>query len=517
MLQAPPKVFISYSHDSEAHGGRVLALADQLERNGLETIFDQYEPTPAIGWNLWMRHGLREADFVLMICTEIYYQRVEHQARLGEGLGVKWEGSLIQNALYNDSTPKQKYIPILLEETQDSFVPDSVRDHNRYRLAGFDLSDPGYENLYRHLTDQSKVTRPKRGPMVSLSRGGQVKLEDKTAFDPAIVSTRSESVRPSRPPRGAIVKLREDRSQKICRYLLLVAWLVALVLIVYVIVWRSLINPFNTEDLLQLPFNPKGEVSRPDWAPTWAVAWGQDEYGSWAAFEVDGVRQRLRWIPPGRFKMGSPEYEKFPEKGEGPQHEEMIASGFWLFETECSQSLWEAVMGKESNQSKFKGAALPVENVSWDDVQEFVAKINGRVAGLELALPSEKHWEYACRAGTKGPRYESSLDEIAWYVKNSDGKTHPVGLKQPNAWGLYDMFGNVWEWCSDPWRDSYSDPVPSDTASAPRVLRGGSWVYVARYVRAACRGLRHPSLRLDYQGFRCVEFLSRGPVPAEPE
>ena len=133
--------------------------------------------------------------------------------------------------------------------------------------------------------------------------------------------------------------------------------------------------------------------------PAWAAEWGQDrEHGSWCSICIGSVTQRLRWIPPGRFLMGSPEDEEGRVADEGPRHEERIGTGFWLFDTPCTQALWETVM--EANPSQFKGPDRPVECVSWDECHEFVRRLNDRFPGLELGLPSEAQWEYACRAGT---------------------------------------------------------------------------------------------------------------------
>jgi formylglycine-generating enzyme required for sulfatase activity len=147
----------------------------------------------------------------------------------------------------------------------------------------------------------------------------------------------------------------------------------------------------------------------------------------------------------------------------------------------------------------------PVEHVSWNDCRAFAVRLNGRLDGLELALPSEAQWEYACRAGTNTARYLEELAEIAWYSDNSDGQTHPVGLKRPNAWGLFDMLGNVWEWCADLYRP-YGGGALGDAASDVRVLRGGSWGYYARDVRAANRNRLAPGNRIANVGFRCAEF-----------
>jgi formylglycine-generating enzyme required for sulfatase activity len=240
--------------------------------------------------------------------------------------------------------------------------------------------------------------------------------------------------------------------------------------------------------------------------PPWAVDYGTDQYGAYATLEVGGVRQKLRWIPPGRFLMGSPddEWGRWPE--EGPQHVQAIERGFWMFDTPCTQALWQAVMGE--NSSLFRGPDRPVDNISWEDAQNFLARIAEQVPGLRLSLPSEAQWEYTCRAGTTRARYAHDLSEIAWYRENSGGETHPVGEKQPNPWGLYDMLGNVYEWCADEFREYGSAEID---ASDARVLRGGSWLDVAGEVRAASRGWIVPGRRHDDFGFRCAEFGSPGP------
>ena len=168
-------------------------------------------------------------------------------------------------------------------------------------------------------------------------------------------------------------------------------------------------------------------------AAGWAHAWGTDSFGVWASFSVpaaDGSRvtQRLRWCKPGRFVMGSPADEEGRHDNEGPQHEVTLATGFWLFDTPCTQALWEAVMVR--NPSRFRSPARPVERVSFEDVQAFLAKVNTLVPGLCLVLPSEAQWEYACRAGTNTATYVGEmpilgvfnapvLDGIAWYGGNS--------------------------------------------------------------------------------------------------
>lgn len=259
-------------------------------------------------------------------------------------------------------------------------------------------------------------------------------------------------------------------------------------------------------------------------APTWASAWGEDEYGVYAEFEFKGVRQRMRWIAPGKFMMGSPENEAERWDDE-VQHEVELTEGYWMADTVCTQALWQAVMG--DNPSHFKvddqgnpTPLRPVENVSWNDCQEFLRRINEAAAGLELRLPTEAQWEYACRAGTETPfafgKYVTT-DHVNYdgrypYAGVLPGKyrqlTLAVGTLPPNPWGLFEMHGNVWEWCED-WFGEYSKEEAVDPAGpldgTLRVLRGGSWFNFARSARSARRrhGARQ-SIPFRGIGFRFV-------------
>jgi formylglycine-generating enzyme required for sulfatase activity len=245
------------------------------------------------------------------------------------------------------------------------------------------------------------------------------------------------------------------------------------------------------------------------------------------AFRVAGVRQALRWIPPGRFRMGSPSTE--PERDDDERlHEVVLTWGFWLAETACTQALWEAVMGE--NPSHFKGLERPVENVSWEDVQGFIARLNERVSGLEVRLPTEAEWEYACRAGTKTPFWFG--DQITPEQANYDGNYPYAGGKKgvyreetvevkalpANGWGLYQMHGNVWEWCAD-WYSEYPEGTVIDPSGpqggADRVLRGGSWVVNGRRLRSAYRNRDGPGNRYGHIGFRLAR--GRSSWGAEPQ
>jgi formylglycine-generating enzyme required for sulfatase activity len=195
-------------------------------------------------------------------------------------------------------------------------------------------------------------------------------------------------------------------------------------------------------------------------------------------------------IPAGEFLMGSNEY------GGGRPHTVRISQPFYLGQYEVTQGQWQAIMG--NNPSKFQGdPTLPVERVSWEDVQEFIRRLNAQEGSSKYRLPTEAEWEYAARAGTT-TAYSfgddpDRLGDYAWFRDNSDGKTHPVGQKAPNPWQLYDMHGNVWEWVQDlgaPYAAGAAvDPAgPSwNWGSLSRVYRGGSWWGTAMYCRSADR------------------------------
>ena len=240
--------------------------------------------------------------------------------------------------------------------------------------------------------------------------------------------------------------------------------------------------------------------------PSWASAWGVDDFGVFASVRVGTAEQRMRWIGPGHFMMGTSESETGRWEDEGPMHRVELTQGYWMADTPCTQAMWEAVMGE--NPSYFKGSAqLPVETVSWDDIVKFLAAFNTRVPGFEARLPSEAEWEFACRAGTTTARY-GELDEIAWHAANSGRTTHEVGLLKPNQWGIHDMLGNVNEWCSDGWSfHEARTAIDPHTLDGPRrVVHGGGWYDDGQDVRAAYRLAYDSVNRLHYLGFR----LARG-------
>ena len=220
----------------------------------------------------------------------------------------------------------------------------------------------------------------------------------------------------------------------------------------------------------------------------------------------DGISIDMVKVEAGTFMMGATSEMKDPYSDEKPVHQVTLTNDYYMGKYEVTQALWQAVMG--SNPSNFKGDNLPVETVNWNDCQEFISKLNS-LTGRKFRLPTEAEWEYAARGGKKSRGYQYSgsrkISDVAWYEGNSRSKTHPVGRKQANELGIYDMSGNVWEWCSD-WYGSYSsssqtNPMGSDSG-AKRVRRGGSWCYIARICRSSYRYGDAPDCRGLYLGLR---------------
>jgi formylglycine-generating enzyme required for sulfatase activity len=229
------------------------------------------------------------------------------------------------------------------------------------------------------------------------------------------------------------------------------------------------------------------------------------------------------YVPPGKFMMGAA--GRSPD--ETPVHKVTIREGFYMGKYEVTQAQWLGVMGATVGRQRDKanpswslvgeGDEYPIYYVNWDEAQEFLHRLNARNDGFTYRLPSEAEWEYACRAGSKdvyasqpGPLYS-----MAWYAHNAERQAHPVGRKLPNAFGLYDMHGNVWEWCQDTYHEDYrgapkdGSPWLTGSTSGRKVLRGGSWDYESTYLRSASRESLLPSVRGNHIGFRVVAVERR--------
>ena len=265
-----------------------------------------------------------------------------------------------------------------------------------------------------------------------------------------------------------------------------------------------------------------------DFPPAWASAWGDDPFGLWADLTLAGTSQRMRWIEPGHFTMGSSAEErrriddkdirKWADQNEAPQHAVTISRGFWLADTPCTQALWLAVVGGK-NPSGFQFGAdagqQPVEQVSWDAAVSFQAALRAQLPEADPLLPTDAEWEYACRAGTlTAYSWGDAADPGRANLAGAEEQTSPVKRYPPNPWGLYDMHGNVWEWCADAGRGFVDRPEvdPSGgTEGDARVLRGGSWNFPAGRARSA---FRFRSLRGSVWASTGFRFALRSPSPA---
>ncbi len=225
----------------------------------------------------------------------------------------------------------------------------------------------------------------------------------------------------------------------------------------------------------------------------------------------------VRWIPPGQFLMGSTETDAWRDSDE-TQHPVTLTHGFLMAATECTQAQWSSVMPR--NRSEFQGQDRPVENVSWREASDFCQKLTEKhqASGLlpqnwSWRLPTEAEWEYAARAGNPNVRY-GELNRIAWNSDNTKDGPRPVGQKEPNAWGLHDMIGNVWEWCSDWFDGGYTTNAvtnPTGPATgADRLYRGGGWLHDHRSCRVSDRVSYSPTFRGNDLGFRMVLLPAAG-------
>ena len=277
----------------------------------------------------------------------------------------------------------------------------------------------------------------------------------------------------------------------------------------YILFYLLVVLPLNVvaQSTIRRPSKPKVENSKPKYSPnTKTNPKSKPASTINRQAELNKLINNMVYVSGGTFTMGATS-----EQGsdawidEKPTHNVTLSS-FYLCKYEVTQALWCAVLVE--NPSHFKGNNLPVEQVNWDDCRTFISRLNV-LTGKNFRLPTEAEWEYAARGGngSLGYKYSGSntLSEVAWYEDNSGIKTHPVGSKRPNELGLYDMSGNVWEWCSD-WYEGYSyssQKNPTGASSGPsRVIRGGSFGYDSKKCRSSCRDINTPDGRYNFLGFR---------------
>jgi formylglycine-generating enzyme required for sulfatase activity len=285
---------------------------------------------------------------------------------------------------------------------------------------------------------------PPVGRALESSAGAEIRLRPEAPSEITSVSTGRSLLRAARPGRSR-------------RAVFVVAAVSLVIFAGVLIIWRVLRSSENLRPVLSAPATIRNSIG-----------------------------MEFVWVSAGGFMMGS----ESGNPDERPVHQVTIGGGFFIGKHEVTQAQWQKVMG--SNPSRFKGDDLPVDSISWDDAVAFVARLNAQADRYTYRLPTESEWEYAARAGAPGD-YAADLDASAWYEKNSSGKTHTVGGKLPNAFGLFDMQGNVWEWCQDWYHGTYTG-APADGSAwvspggqKERVLRGGSWYNNAADLRYASR------------------------------
>lgn len=265
-----------------------------------------------------------------------------------------------------------------------------------------------------------------------------------------------------------------------------------------------------------VPYEMLDSISTYDYGDT------SETVGGNKVFTVNGVTFTMVFVESGTFTMGATAEQQEPFDDEKPPHRVTLTKGFYIGETEVTQALWKAVMGFTPMASGSQwlterglGDDFPAYFISYEDVQQFISQLNS-LTGAQFRIPTEAEWEYAARGGSKSKGYQYSgsnnISDVAWYTNNSGYKTHAVKTKKANELGLYDMSGNVLEWCSD-WKGNYTsspavDPTGADSGDI-RVLRGGCFHYSARSCRVASRDRNFPSFRHYGIGFRLVLSSSK--------
>ena len=526
-----PRVFLSYSHDSEAHRAWVRRLAERLLEGGVEVTLDQWDLPYGADVVRFMELGIRDADRVLMVCTANYVAKAEE--RKG---GAGYEGMIITGHVAR-ATDTIKFAPIVRDHAGESLVPGFLGQRLWLDFRDDGLFEERLEELLRELHGAPRYPKPPlgRNPFAGPELEGGAKAQESPTPTPG----------PSRGSRETVGNRQEAGAQQEAKGS------------------SASAAQGNPAAVSAPPAAPAPPITPAAGAPpvstssvaanlpplalsplTVPTASLRREGGRWlldrqevrvGACDVDledGESLRLIQIPAGDFLMGSPANEPERSDEEGPQHRVRLG-GFLLGQTPVTQAQWGVVarwpkleLDLQPNPSGFKGARRPVEKVSWEQAMEFCRRLSQRT-GLPFTLPSEAQWEYACRAGSTTPfafgdtitPELANYDATNRYAEGPKGhfraETTDVASFPANAWGLHDMHGNVWEWCLDTWHGSYegapTDGSPWLTGNDSRKLRrGGSWRSLPRYCRSAFRCLDRPVDAYYFVGFRVV-CLPQGP------
>jgi formylglycine-generating enzyme required for sulfatase activity len=447
------RIFLCHANEDKAQVREVYHRLQAID--GLEPWLDEEDLLPGQDWTREIPRALQTSDFIL-----IFFSRLS-VAKRGY---VQREMKLALDALQELPEGTIHTIPVRLDDCE---LPQSFQ---HYHYAN--LFDPhGFDRIVRAIRAESaKRSGPTPPPSPQPSPGpiDAAPQQGKTATPPIREQNRPEVHRHTTSDAREITGL----SPRQKRRLVLVGGVLLCVLVtaLYLVLSGRTLGP-------QLPSSL-----------------------------TNSLGMQFALIPAGEFQMGS----TIGDEDERPVHTVRVSKPFYLGIHEVTQGQWETIMG--SNPSTFKGDAnRPVETISWEEVQKFIAKLSTREGSTKYRLPTEAEWEYAARAGSTTTYSfgddSSQLGQHAWFRGNAGNTTHPVGTLQPNAWGLYDMHGNVWEWVRD-WYGKYpAEPVtdpPGPASGSGRVIRGGGWGGDARDCRSAYRYSNAPGYSVGYLGFRLL-------------
>jgi formylglycine-generating enzyme required for sulfatase activity len=546
-----PRVFLSYSHDSEPHRAWVRLLAERLLEGGVVVTLDQWDLRPGGDVVRFMEHGIRDADRVLMVCTANYVAKAEE--RKG---GAGYEGMIVTGHVAR-ATDTIKFVPIVRDHTGESLVPAFLGQRLWLDFRDDGAFEARLEELLRELHGAPRYKKPPlgRNPFAGSEPEGAAKGQESPSPSPSPgPSQGSRGSRQDGAHRGAkgpAASTPEGNSASVPASAADPASAPAAT--------PAAPAPQDTPAGGAVPASPPSSAASPPslaLSPlTVTTARLRREGNLWKRWQVDrqevrvqacelelgeGERLRLIQVPAGEFLMGSPADDSDPYRSDCPQHR-VLLKGFLIGQTPITQAQWRAVARQVPplgqcwerelalNPSGITGQPdsdqRPVEQVSWLDAMEFCHRLSQRRSGLSFTLPSEAQWEYACRAGSSTRfAYGATLSaELANYNATSTYgggakgeyrmQTTPVGMFPANAWGLQDMHGNVWEWCLDHWHCSYRG-APSDGSAWPnnaaepngakRLLRGGSWYDGPMGCRSAYRRPYQPGDTSLTVGLRVV-------------
>ena len=497
------RIFLCHASEDKGQVRDVYRRLADIE--AFEPWLDEEDLLPGQDWAYEIPRALEASDFILIFFSSVSVGRRGY---------VQREMKLALDALQEMPAGAIFTIPVRLDECE---VPEPFR---RYHYAN--LFDPrGFDHLVTALRrgieqrGESVAESLETPPQTPEAGTGSPTIETETQPPPTElrISPDAESSVPKEKSDTDYIARPQTQTDE--RHL----WRSPTIIAAFIAAIAAIIAAMIPE--VRMLLTQKYSASLPATAPTGA---GLD-HAKLPKTIRNSIGMEFVLIPARRFTMGSPNAAPKADNDEKPAHQVTISEPFYMGKYEVTQAQWQAVMGVTIQEQRDKankswplrgvGAKHPMYYVSWDEVQDFINKLNATGDGISCRLPTEAQWEYAARAGSQHAYSfgddAAKLGGYAWYGDNAGGTTHPVGKKQPNAWGLYDMHGNVWEWVADGKRtyasEAVTNPIGPTDAGADRVIRGGSWNAPAQNARSAYRDWDHPGYRHGNLGFRCLSAV----------